>query len=1379
MEQIRTFKGGLNTDDSVEILSPDDYQYAYNVVSGRSYLSQNGNQELIKGTTALDSNIELYEELFGSALGDWTNVGSGETWAWNASGSGAALVQFVTAGGAINSKYLTKDYNTYTGVEYSLDVNASLLDWVTGTGSGLIKVYFSNGTLRDLAFSLAFDENDASATATQTFTALNDYDKIEIYVELTTSSNPAEVNIYIGSHSLTRVLPLDSNSTCIGVIRSVKDDLHYLFFHNTTAAKNCILKLDNDVLSNVITWSGLNFSTSYRINGGGIAGDLLLFTDGYNEPRCLNVSTHVDSPPSTEEEILLIKRGPQIPPTFEKFLLDKTETGTEYTISSTTPSTIVCVEDINVGTPQVGGFVHDGIEYTYTSWASKTFSGVSPSPSGLTGTITAVSQIEADLVNDSNFQFAYHYEYDDKQVSVLSPFSKLCSRSVVNQDYRRVRITVPANEDIPVLVDKIVISARVENSGSFFEIGRLTKTAGVFATKYLDFYNTTNGNSLDPFLNLQYSLVPRKAGTMTLAKNRAWLGDILEGYDTPESIDLSVSISAQYDGEDPIYQVYKLRRNIYEYSDLDGGVWVLQYIVYLTIGTSEYLVLRGDYFDSIVFNPATWDGVSSLTIDQPDNLVYDYPAVGDIFLNGSTLTYYEHEFVPYTSGGNYVYVPIDNSTPAADLEGLRTFPSDSSYKLGIIFKDANGRNCGVYTKDDLIISTSRKQANYINFNWSLESNTGIPSWAKYYSIVMTKNLSKSYYIEAYGCNVFYRKILSNGDNSDTYVNTNITQYPYVVIDVRNFLPNGISYTFIDGDRVLLRKVGGTTSSYDLRIKSFDGSFITCWRDEMDVTVTQDVKSVLEIYRPITDRGFDVVFYEIGETYKIQVSGDNSLSFSVNSGLLEGDSTIVARDVYDYSAGELVDTDSDIASKSIAVNDILLRYGDAELPLLSDNIAQTPQKVSSLNIINNTLNDLRKKREKKKGRIKAAIDKILGNPDPLAEPIEPFIESPNLYPVENFEMLVWNTDIGRPFIQLTVGETQKESYFRHSGTFVAGTSLNFLSDFDAGDEGNIPIESGKIQKLQSTSKESTEGDVILAIASSDTFSVYIDESRLNTGRDSVMVGSTKVIGDVRKQKSGFGTLHPESVHEEDGYVYWYDKLSRSYCRYSSNGVFPISEYKMVNHFEKQSQLNTDANIVITGYDPFYKAIFVTFENAASSDRKTIAYSLVKERWISFYGFVPDSYVVGSDALYSIKDGGVYKHSDTTNFNRFYGVDYNGVISCSFNESPELPKEWRAVALGVSPSFYQFSSGDQSVITNGLKVDISNMHGQATDIRHDEFEVDENMVYGEIMGDTNTGTLLTGDQIYSNTMQSQITMIYGTYKYLIYAKAGFEISQGHQL
>lgn len=77
MEQVRGFTGGLNTDDSIEIISPEDYTYAVNFISGRSSIGKNGTAEQVRGTNPVGQAITvgLINADFGNGLAGWENVG--------------------------------------------------------------------------------------------------------------------------------------------------------------------------------------------------------------------------------------------------------------------------------------------------------------------------------------------------------------------------------------------------------------------------------------------------------------------------------------------------------------------------------------------------------------------------------------------------------------------------------------------------------------------------------------------------------------------------------------------------------------------------------------------------------------------------------------------------------------------------------------------------------------------------------------------------------------------------------------------------------------------------------------------------------------------------------------------------------------------------------------------------------------------------------------------------------------------------------------------------------------------------------------------------------------------------------------------------------
>jgi hypothetical protein len=1189
------------------------------------------------------------------------------------------------------SLFLTKSFdlpkNNTVKIGYKIHIVSSSVVGANGF-DGTVDIYFNGATTsRTLAASIDIsdivDGVDNSAVVDEfQFFAIDPsdhFDRIEIQVDVSTVDAETEFTVYIESFSVSLAV-LDSNSKLIGNIRSSEDDVQYLFFYNTNPAKNCILKLEGDTLSNVLTWSGLDFSPNNRINGGGTAGNLLYFTDW--RPRCVSLTRYANLTvdPEGEEEISLLRRGPKYAPTFTKYASNE---GFQSTITFASGSQIDIADTPPTSTPTEGYLYVNNIEFRYTNRSGVTFTGVTPTPQDLSGTIYVGTRPAQDLVNRTNFQFAYYYEYEDKQESVLSPFSTLCAASKPGEDYRRVRVFLPPTESIPSLVKRIVFVRREGNAGVWLKI-----TSVAPGTQFIDFYNTTNGNVVDPFQILPFSLVPRESKTMALAKSRLWLGNNLEGYNTPDEIDLSYTLGLT--SGTPLvggtsssqYEVFRIYRT-YWASDISGPTFS-----YVSYGGFERFIPR-QFSDW-----ATRSGKLDVLNDaNPAEIAFRNIPMGYYSnINYSEITQQPTSFPAWRYQLESVgTVNVTEDTSSDSFAGQKTFPQASAYKLGIVFGDSLGRKSGVYTNDSLIVDTPAEFYKKISINWNLGSNDGIPSWADSYSIVLSKNLSKRLFIESYCVDAGYIKALD--DTSVVYnPGVNASLYPYVRIDALNFPNINTSYSFVSGDRVILY-VGA--NRYDMAINSFDGQFIYAKRVDLSETLVNNDRYLIEIYRPNTTPTEDIPFYEVGQVFPI-VNGQ----FSVTSGVIDGDSINVEVDELEYSGSDLVKTGDTFAFKAMSVN-----------------IASG----------------------------------------------------------------AWDTDAGRIYIETPVGEVRKQHSFRHSGTFVAGTALNFLSDFNVGDEGNIATESGQLMKLQSVHREATEGDLLLAISTTDTFSIYIDETRLSSANSSQLIGATKVIGDVRKQASGHGTLHPDSVHEENGYVYFYDYLDRSYCRYATNGIFPVSEYKAVRYFENISRENSRNDIVISGYDPFYKVVLVSFKNGGET--KTIGFDTETNRWVGYFSFAPDAFLTGTRDMYSVVGPNIYKHDNDGAHGSFYGTDYSGSIRFPFNESPADNKDWKAIEIGCTPAIIEFSAGNQVLEEDSLEVDLLCENDQYTNILSEEFEVDSYNVYGEIRGNMNDeGGILYGEPLYGRILNCRITIRSADRSkvlYLTYAKAGFTPGRGHLL
>jgi len=75
------------------------------------------------------------------------------------------------------------------------------------------------------------------------------------------------------------------------------------------------------------------------------------------------------------------------------------------------------------------------------------------------------------------------------------------------------------------------------------------------------------------------------------------------------------------------------------------------------------------------------------------------------------------------------------------------------------------------------------------------------------------------------------------------------------------------------------------------------------------------------------------------------------------------------------------------------------------------------------------------------------------------------------------------------------------------------------------------------------------------------------------------------------------------------------------------------------------------------------------------------------WMSPFSFNPENFVAFQNKLYSFKNGHLYLHNQTNNYNEFYGIQYSSKIMVVSNALPNKPKMYDNVTAecNLVPSF----------------------------------------------------------------------------------------------
>jgi hypothetical protein len=672
--------------------------------------------------------------------------------------------------------------------------------------------------------------------------------------------------------------------------------------------------------------------------------------------------------------------------------------------------------------------------------------------------ITGVKVYDSTYLNNfiktEGVYFVYRFVYRDGEVSTFSPSSKLFNYNFEGSNLNAIDVTIPSAQVILQDVKKIEVGVRYALGGTVSIIKEFTS----FTSLTFRYYGDTVGVAVDAVSAVKpYDSIPTTSKTLEIAKNRLFLGNNTDGYDTPTSSSLAVSTATA--GSTVVQgQWYKLVYRL-------GGSTVVRYVVYITdISVPGY------------YNPA-----SQPTVPIPSTDV----AFGTLtFIGANISAIASYLGIPVGDVLQLVYQgPTVNITGAVSVSIINSlvYKTGASYKVGIVFYDFAGRKSGVTGVQTAVIpDRTYDSIAFINqINWSLNNNDNptaqIPVWATHYSIVRTKCLTESFFAQNRADSIHY---IQKNPSTGVYENIKHTYDPVdfgLAIKTTSLNSNGLGYSYQEGDVLKLYISGGAT--YTLAVKDVYGDYIIT--DVVNLGNTSSTASLFEVFTPYMQSASEP-YYEVGEVYKIDNPGENIRKFGTISGSLRGDTIILQR----------------------------------TLPSTHLVEAMSP------------------------------TDKFWKN---------------------------WFTDIGRVNIVLTGGSTSKPVSIYYSNVFIPGTSTNGLSTFEVLSQYNLPTDLSQISRLILTSKVQYEGTVMLAIGTQETATIYIGESQVFDNSGSSLLATTSgVIGTVNIMKGSYGSINPESACKWKGDVYFFDANKGCWIRYTVNGLFPISSYKMEKYFRLVGQ-----------------------------------------------------------------------------------------------------------------------------------------------------------------------------------------------------------------
>ena len=945
---------------------------------------------------------------------------------------------------------------------------------------------------------------------------------------------------------------------------------------------------------------GLNFNKYALINGAYIINNILYWNDNYNPPRKLNlgafISAYTSSSPITSDFAISLPVDPS-----EITLIRKPQA---Y------PPAITKMGD--------SGFVGNFIE------------------------------------NDS-FQFAERWVHFDGEEAVLSGWSKSSLLNKPSEAFNFIKVALNSTEDVPQTVRLVQLIASTDLQDGKGRFGfvvkqwdRLisTENAEIEAQSLVfDFYGNLTGEAIDkPSLVRPFHSVPLLSGTQERGKNRTILADNLEGYETPQTTSLALSLPS------PISLGFTtLNKTLIEmrHRNSRGGDINYAYVAYYVYLTEVLPIGWYEITASALTNP-----FSSPYPSLGSPATYATIAFSALTFRGATLDAVALATAPVGTWRWDINVPFvewpQNPTFTASpcaITGISTdtygvFLPESQYKVGVVFYDQYLRKCGVVFSDDIINIPARNYSfteGYSSINWSLSYANAlleIPDWAYYFCVVRTLNQTTRFFVASFDDAVRYATLNTTTQLLEFTNKTYTTNAVAVAVNRRALLQANLGYVFQDGDQCIL--IDNSNNKYTLPIIGEDGEYVLL--KPVDVGDTTSKLFVYRLYTPYKTSEQEP-FFEFGDMFEITNPTTISRSYGQLQGSFRADTVALTRS-YNLTT---------YFAEAMCPNDTYFQRWDTDAgrPNLITKLGQVRKDtgVSFSNVY-----------------IQGAQRNGLSAFEALNKQILP-------EDMGTIRKLVLTTKVQKEgSVLLAIGEQETASVYLGETEVFDASGNSFLAKSDQF-IGQINLLKGNFGTSNHESVISHGGQVSWFSKIRGCFVSYSNNglfpisdfglkrvSKLFANKyASLTVGQMEALGSRPFVFGGYDHYHDE--------LYWSIPATEST---PPKGY--LSDY-----------ISPDFPVIYP-YD--------IYDGLA----KVLVYKVDKNRWGAPHKYQTEGFVSIRDLLYSAKDGSLYKHNvdDGTadTYNEWYGESVTTDIGFIINESPEIVKEFITLSIegnNVQPSW----------------------------------------------------------------------------------------------
>jgi hypothetical protein len=935
-------------------------------------------------------------------------------------------------------------------------------------------------------------------------------------------------------------------------------------------------------------------------------------------------------------------------------------------------------------------------------------------------------------------------------------------------------------------------------------------------------YQNWNGTNIQYTLSSteafkQFDSVPITSQSLELASNRLFLANNLEGYNTPATPpDLPVDTTTGLYTAPTSAQVSWGSSPTGNNGPILGGTPTLLMVRNQGVSTGFYYccIITRDYVNgvnygfpidcgTIIFeqsNPATVapdgtltlsksiDGYSGNLIELPHYIsekslirlnetgdpvlenVYNAGAARGIRLNIlKELNQFASGVVLGTTGDEFIY-PLSNSVNQncivlnkADYEAgikQRAFYPNSSYEYGIQYYDSALRKSGVKKINSINVPTyepvNKQLLEYVDFDTTITQAAGvIPNWANYYSICVAKNTKASNFISFMPD--MMRFAYKNADGILVYdQNETSTKLEYygLAIPLSSLYKDGLGYSYTAGDlcELNIRPAGSLTP----------------------VTLTYPVINAIDGYVILGADRATMLNYISAQINQIFL--DSSAPSPYTGASFSYPVRRFQEEIFVSIYTPVLTTPSEYE---------VAMFGE----ITSSTTFGVPFNTNGSTLFGDTYTQSRD-----------------------AEGGSQMMLSKARYEINQIN---WIHDFGRIAPVDNIGQKQLTNSIRWSNVKLPNSNVNGLSTFDALDETSVDQSSGPITTIFLSSKEANQGGRLLILCNSGSYIALVGQQQIySADQTPALTSSAGVLGTILPLTNLWGCISPQSVVGYKGIVFWADALNREIIQFAGDGASPISQQKagfLWNQVFRNLPFDDSDNSAINikcGINPYTFELFVTCPNPGLSSKQypgncgdnrinqyvgdksvSYVYNWQEKCWMGGYESNPDQWIRVGDDVFTV--GSQYTPSlglqllkefdnKTGQFNQL-GVNTGWVTVPFATEYPATIEPLALVLMG------QPSTISSIVYARDNSTNVNNNLTQITKILNSNYDMREGEMFSSVYRNrlSNNATTnteydtqnLLGDRIRSKTIWAQINLFTGDQISLQGIRLEVKQSSGH--